>query len=313
MTRSQMRGTRHPRHSSACAGIVLAIGASGSAAVAADLGPAPPLAPSPPAIADSGWQFTIAPYGWFTSVKGSTTVRGLKSNVDESFPDIVQKSDSVLGLMGHVEARHDNWSIYGDAVWSRLDFSHEKFRQASPVPGLVLATALSASVTYTSFIGEAGITYQLVRWAWPNSASTTAIDVLGGLRYWNQSLDLSVTVAGAANLVPLGFQVAGLRAVGKSGTLDWVDPLGGFRIRHTIAPGDELQLRADIGGFGVGSKFSWQVFGGYGHDFNMWGTPVQGFIGYRALSVDYSKGVGFQKNGLNMVLHGPVIGAAFKF
>jgi hypothetical protein len=45
----------------------------------------------------------------------------------------------------------------------------------------------------------------------------------------------------------------------------------------------------------------------------MWGTPVEAFIGYRALSVDYSQGAGFQRNGLNIVLHGPVIGAAFKF
>jgi hypothetical protein len=82
-------------------------------ATAADLGAAAaPVAPAPPPpVFYSGWQFTIAPYGWFTSVKGSSTVRGLKTNVDESFVDIVQKGDSVLGLMGHVEARYDNWSV----------------------------------------------------------------------------------------------------------------------------------------------------------------------------------------------------------
>ena len=63
-------------------------------------------------------------------------MRGLKTNVDESFVDIVQKGDLVLGLMGHVEARYDNWSVYGDGFWSRITLSHERIRQRTHSPAL---------------------------------------------------------------------------------------------------------------------------------------------------------------------------------
>jgi hypothetical protein len=49
-------------------------------------------------------------------------------------------------------------------------------------------------------------------------------------------------------------------------------------------------LTGDVGGFGVGSDFSWQVVGAYSWDFATTGaTTWAGVIGYRALSVDYTK------------------------
>ncbi|WP_404292491.1 hypothetical protein ACD578_09335 [Microvirga sp. RSM25] len=41
----------------------------------------------------------------------------------------------------------------------------------------------------------------------------------------------------------------------RSGSVDWLDPVIGARIRYAMAPGHELFLRGDIGGFGVGSDF----------------------------------------------------------
>jgi hypothetical protein len=36
-------------------------------------------------------------------------------------------------------------------------------------------------------------------------------------------------------------------------------------------------------------------------------------IGYRALAVNYGTGSGLDANGVNVVLHGPVIGASLRF
>ena len=70
----------------------LAIGLASMApkpASAADLG----AAPSPIAAPDDGWQFRFAPNGWATSLNGSSTVRGVKTDVNIAFPDIIRKSD----------------------------------------------------------------------------------------------------------------------------------------------------------------------------------------------------------------------------
>jgi hypothetical protein len=91
-------------------------GASG-AAIAAD---APSQSPAPiieaPAMAPIGWDFRVIPYGWLTSIKGTQTVRRRSVKVDASFIDILEKSDSLVALMGTFEARRGPFSLY--SAWS---------------------------------------------------------------------------------------------------------------------------------------------------------------------------------------------------
>ena len=72
-------------------------------------------------------------------------------------------------------------------------------------------------------------------------------------------------------------------------------------------------LEADVGGFGAGSDFSWQVVGTYGFDVQCFGTPLHTVIGYRALAVDYSENGRFGRNNLDFVEHGPVMGVKFRW
>ncbi len=131
---------------------------------------------------------------------------------------------------------------------------------------------------------------------WASPISYTAVDVIAGARYWRESVKLSLDIVGAGpGVLPPGFNVSGNRVVGKSGTMDWVDPVVGLRLRHQFSPGRELQLRGDIGGFGVGSDFSWQLFGGYSFQL---GERWNGVIGYRALSVDFSEESGNGARGI---------------
>jgi hypothetical protein len=102
-------------------------------------------------------------------------------------------------------------------------------------------------------------------------------------------------------------------AIARSGDLEWVDPVVGARIRHQIAPGKELRLVGDVGGFGAGSEFSWQAVATYGFDVNCFGTPLHTVIGYRALAVDFSEDGRFGKNALDVVQHGPVMGVTFNW
>ena len=70
------------------------------------------------------------------------------------------------------------------------------------------------------------------------------------------------------------------------GSKSWIDPIVGFRARYNFTNHLYAVAKADIGGFGVGSDLTWQVFGALGYQFNQhWSTE----LGYKHLSVDYSK------------------------
>jgi hypothetical protein len=77
-------------------------------------------------------------------------------------------------------------------------------------------------------------------------------------RYWNQDFDLSPRLTGSltVDLRELGLQLekSGRVAIGRSGDLEWVDPVIGARNRHPIAR-QGVHALGDIGGFGAGSDF----------------------------------------------------------
>jgi|RhiMethySRZTD1v2_1073278.scaffolds.fasta_scaffold181686_2 hypothetical protein len=79
-------------------------------------------------------------------------------------------------------------------------------------------------------------------------------------------------------------------------------------------PGQELVLRADVGGFDAGSQFSWNVLGAYSFNFAVRnGVTYAGLLGYRALSVDFEKGSGPTRYEYDVVRHGPVVGLTIGF
>ena len=259
----------------------------------------------------TGWEFRVTPYAWAPSVNGDVTVRGQTADIDMSFWDLFDSGssgaqlDSLAALMGYVEARKGPWGIYGDVVWGKFDFSGGAVTQRNPIADLKVSARAKAGLDYEITMAESGLTYEVARW------SSTAIDVLGGARYWNQELDLSLAVDGSVDLGKLGLERSGSLAVARSGTLEWVDPFVGFRVRHELAPGSELQFLGDIGGFGLGSDLTWQLFAGYGFDF--WQSNLHGVIGYRALAVDYTQNDAGFKNNLDLILHGPVVGLSFRW
>ena len=287
-------------------------------AMAADLYNSEPLGePLPPATA---WQFSFTPYAWLTGVNGNVTARGRTVDIDESFIDIVDKSDSLFALMGFFEARKGRFSFFTDAVWMDLSFSGHLQKSINPfqrLPNVNVTIKANANLDYQQTTVQSGLTYEIARWPSSSGRGFTALDLMGSARYWNAQTDVSLDVTGTltANFPNLGLQVtrSGSRAIAKSGTLEWVDPVVGARLRHQMASGSELSLVGDVGGFGAGSEFSWQLVGTYGFDVNCFGTPLRTVLGYRALAVDYSENSQYGKNGLDVVQHGPVIGVRFQW
>jgi hypothetical protein len=292
-----------------------------------------------PVAPPNKWQFSFTPYGWATSINGSATARGHTVDIDESFVDIVEKSDSLMALMGYFEARKGPFAVFTDVVWADLTFTGERAydlnRTVSGNPFARLPDfnvtiqgnldlKAKAQVDYQSTIVQSGAAYEIARWS-SGQYTYTALDVLGGARYWDQELDIALRVAGQLTAaIKADFKRLGLSvqrsvkrsrtiAVARSGELEWVDPFVGGRIRHQIAPDRELMLEGDVGGFGAGSDFSWQLVGTYGFDVHCFGTPLHTVVGYRALAIDYSENGRFGKNALDFVEHGPVMGVRFRW
>jgi hypothetical protein len=279
--------------------------ASCFAAQAADLAPAPPLIEEPVPISPA-WSFRFTPYGWLTSLNGTSTVRGRSVKVDASFIDVVEKSDTLVALMGAFEARYGALALYTDLVWSKIGAEDSTVRTRNPAPGVTATVSASIKLDIEMAIAEFGAAYEVAR------SGPVAFDILGGARYWYQEADLSFDIAGAIDVGDL--RVAGSRALARSGSVDWLDPVIGARIRYAVAPGHELFLRGDIGGFGFGSEFSWQAIGAYGFELGTYqGVTFSGVIGYRALSVDYAQGEGRTRYEFDMLQHGPVLGLSARF
>jgi opacity protein-like surface antigen len=266
-----------------------------------------------PAFGD--WRVSLMPYLWAINMNGSATARGETVGADASFIDVLTKVSAFpLAFMGRGEARNGPLFFYGDLAWMQVRFSGSTLKLETPALDLGLAVNADGRLKQTLAIGESGVGYELARFRLGGASNSfTAIDAFAGFRYWYVSLDVSLDIIGAANSELLGLEQVGARAIAKSGGIEWIDPVVGLGVRHQIAPGDEFRFRGDIGGFGAGSKFSWQAYGGYNHDFKLGGVNLTGTIGYRALSVDYSAGSGDTARGLNAIIHGPVVGMALPF
>lgn len=264
------------------------------------------------AAADDAWKVRTTLYGWLTSITGSVAVNGNEVDIDADFSDTASEMDSLVALMGYTEARKKPWGVYFDLVYANIGFTGGSAHETSPIPGLTISADSQSGVDLALLVAELGGMYELGSWE-TSKGGTTGLDVLAGVRYFHTSVDLSFEITGAVNLPPLGLSQEGSLAVARSGDIDWVDPMIGLRLRHDFAGGDRLQLRGDIGGFGVGSEFSWQLMAAYAHDFT-WGDSVLSLaLGYRVLDVDYSTGSGLSEFDFNTTIHGPLLGLTFRW
>jgi hypothetical protein len=103
----------------------------------------------------------------------------------------------------------------------------------------------------------------------------------------------------------------GPRVRTSSGTQDWWDPIVGAQVSLPLGT-EKLSLngRFDVGGFGVGSDFTWQAFPYLNWRFAQWGSAQ---LGYRWLGTDYENGSGRNKFVYDVVVQGPQLGVTVHF
>jgi hypothetical protein len=281
------------------------------------------VAPQPTAAADlgqntgapaaaaplSGWTVSLTPYAWATFLNGSSTVKRRTVDLDVDPIQVISHLDRVP-FFGYGEIRKGPFALYTDIIYADLALSGSGIHTRNTA-----ALGASLGLNFQQVITEAGGIYEIARWDSGGSLkdgqagkSFTAIDALGGFRYWNQQLDLSFDLSGTIDT--RGLVLTGNKAIARSGTVDWVDPLIGLRLRHQVEPGKELVLRGDIGGFGVGSQFSWNLLAAYNYKI---AQSTSLYLGYRALDAGYTQGQGRTLYEFNVIQHGPVTGLTVQF
>jgi hypothetical protein len=281
-------------------------------ATAADMPTKAPIIP-PPAV--PGWTFSLTPYAWATSLNGSTTVRGRTTDVDAGFFQILDHTQFPKGLFQLAalgEARYDRFALLTDIAYMKLGLGASITRSRA-VDELGAAVGASAGLTVEMVIAEAAAAYEVARWSGLTSpTSSTALDLYAGGRVWWQHADAQLVASGTVNIFDLTFTRVGVLSASKD--VSWVDPLVGIRLRHQFAPAWNLAVSGDVGGFGAGSKFSWQVLAVLDHEICRSKTVTwSAMLGYKALSVDYSQGSGLTHYEYDMTMHGPILGVTARF
>jgi hypothetical protein len=206
--------------------------------------------------------------GWEFSVTPYAFFSGLKA-------DIFRNLD--FALMGTFEARKGNWLILTDAMYMSLSG-----KRVTPSP---FFSDIDVKVKETIIDPEVG--YRVVR------RERGSIDLLAGVRIWHVKPHLT-------------FQPRILPLVDVEESKNWADPVVGVRGMASLSPRVFVTGRFDVGGFGVGSDFTGQAFGGAGFQLK----PKIALVGgYRYLRADYVNEGFIFKTSMN----GIVLGAKFKF
>lgn len=248
---------------------LLAVSAFGSVTAANGLAQA--RADASPASLGDRWEFLVAPYVLFPYMSGTTTIRGIESEVSANPGDIFSRLQ--FGAMLYLEARNSVWAVALDGLYMNLEQTGRL--------GLTEVGAKQGMVELTGY-------RRVIPW----------LEVLAG---------------GRLNVI--SGEIEALSAVGPlpltvDRTQTWFDPFIGARASLPAGRKWLFVLRADIGGFGVGSNFAWQIYPIVSYRFSkLFGLA----IAYRALSMDYESGSGADLFKYDVTTFGPEIGFLFHF
>jgi len=246
-----------------------------------------------PAPQGDQWEFRVSPYLWAIQVESKVTVGGYSATVNSYFPDIWRNLEAA-GML-NFEAQKGKLGFFVDPLYMALRADGEFTRTRRVGRGLILPPPPTRDLTLNLTMGVVGFGgfYQVGKWPldWKqgNGRSVT-LDVLAGGRYWYIHMDLDTT----SNISPTKYN-------------NFVDPIIGIRTKVDLTDKLALNLEGDVGGFGVGSDFTWNAQGSFAYQFT---HLISAFAGYRVLYVDYKAST---SNRFQETIQGPLGGVTFRF
>jgi opacity protein-like surface antigen len=231
------------------------------------------------------WQVEFTPYLFAAGLHGSTGTQQVSADVNTSFSDILQNLDS--GFMGTLELRRGRWGIILDGLYFKV--GDQRARSWQGPAGIGSATG-DLDVTATMQMYQLSAAYRL--------GNGVPIDLVVAGRYTQLDSDLNL-VATTGGLLP-----GGTRSL--SASQSWWDPVIGVRVILPFAQHWSAMLYGDVGGFGVGSDFTYQAIAGVNWQFS---EHVSAKLGYRYIYQDYENNRFVWK----MAAYGPYLGVGIRF
>lgn len=219
---------------------------------------------------DGGGQVTI--YGWLAGATGEfTPFAGAPSlEFNNSFGEALEDLDAAFFASG--QFRRDRFVVIADVSYASLS------REGIVPPGI----PASGEVSQLAITALAGLRVE--------DDADLKVDLLAGARLWNLDGRVEVPLAG----------------VSAAPDRTFVDPVVAARVNIGLAPRLSAIVNADIGGFGIGSDFTYQVVGTLNYRIarSTWVSA-----GWRHLHLDYEDaGTAFEGSQT-----GPLLGVTQRF
>lgn len=236
--------------------------------------------------ADRDWALQITPYLWASGLSGDISPfrRAPTIEVDKSFSDVMD--DLNFGGFINLWGRYDRFVFSGDLMY--IDTTDS--RAVGPLPPLPIpippGTTIRGKVDSREFMATVQGGYRVY------DAPGMTLDALAGMRIWDIATDVKVSALGVSRSYDESFS--------------WVDPVIGARGFLRVTEDLSFQAQADIGGFGVGSDFTWSVLATANYILT---DNLSVSAGYRVLDVDYDH----DGHVFDTRLSGPVLGATWRF
>ena len=224
----------------------------------------------------------VTPYLWASGIRGDVSPfrAGPTVGVSKSFGDVLDN----LNFGGFLHVWHRNGRYVASADAMLVDTTEDHAIERVPVFGPVRGLAAKVDTRQTTVSLQAG--YRIVETA------PFTLDLLAGARLWNVENKVKISYA---NL-----------AISRRETLAWVDPVIGLRAFYGLTDGLSLQAQGDLGGFGAGSRLTWQVMATANYVLT---NRLSVSVGYKILKTDYRSG----GHVFDTTLQGPVAGLTYRF
>lgn len=227
------------------------------------------------------WGFVLAPYLIFPFMNGSVSLANQTIDVNANTRDLLKRLN--WALMLYFEAAHPKFSIITDILYMNL-------ADGGTLPSGRRDAELRMQQLATEFV----FLGRIVRW-------------------------FELGFGGRVNFVQSGI-TAPAGTVLPSIDLDfretWFDPLVALRFSVPFKNDHwRLGLRADFGGFTIGSTYAWQVYpyGGYNFDGIKGRRVFELGAAFRAFGMKYETGSGPSRFTYDMIIWGPEVGFLFHF
>ncbi len=234
----------------------------------------------------ASWKARATASLWFPSLNGNQTLRG----GTEFDIDIIDQPDVQLAPRFELAFRRDKWTVLASGFVFNIDQDATVTGGSFVSGGTTINAGDRVSYEIDYWSADLLLAYRFAElpidnggdgpapdpYSVPSDGVGVFFDVTAGARVWH--LDYSMNQIGGGSLIDIGET--------------WIDPVLGARMTLDLPHGLGLELRGDVGGFGVGSDFAWNVEVAFRAQL---AENIGAEIGFRHLQTSYESGSGLDE------------------